>query len=40
MGLLIAVANLGVILVYNESCCRVICIWHRSPSLLLPCAWI
>jgi len=37
---LIAVAILGVILVYKESCCEVVCTRHRSPSLLLPCAWI
>jgi len=35
-----AVANLGVILVFNELCCGVICIQHGSLSLVLPCVWI
>jgi len=32
-----AVANLGVILIFNELCCEVICIRHGSLSLMLPC---
>jgi len=35
-----AVANLGVILVFNELCCKVIFIYHGTLSLVLPCAWI
>jgi len=33
------VANLGVILVFNELCWEVICIRHGSLLLMLPCAW-
>ena len=33
-----AIGKLGVILVFNELCCGVICIWHGSLSLMLPCA--
>jgi len=32
-----AVANLRVILVFSELCCVVICVWHGSLSLMLPC---
>jgi len=35
---LMAVANMGVLVF--KLCCWVICIWHRSLSLMLPCAWI
>ena len=34
------VTNLGVILVFNELRCWVICIWHGSLSMMLPCAWL
>jgi len=37
---LIAVANLGVLPVFNELSCSVISMRHRSLSLMLPCAWI
>jgi len=35
-----AVANVGLILVFNILCCVVICVRHGSLSLMLPCAWI
>ena len=35
-----AVANLVVILVFNELCCGVLCIQHGYLSLMMPCARI
>jgi len=35
-----AVAHLGVVLVFNELCCGVICIRQGYPSVMLPCTLI